>query len=194
MLPIRMHHLLARVFAFNILLSSTNSVSFFPSNHVTFVNIPHGGFSELPSSQMMENLENVEFPEGESIVDSSIEIDNLSQSDNATEVNESCHLQNTSNLDIDSVRGNLGPNSSPPGLIRRKFPNFPYNRIPNWMSLTRCLMIPILIPLFCQSDRHIETATVFALGLLRTGWMDTSHVVGILPLPLGHYWIQLLTN
>jgi CDP-diacylglycerol---glycerol-3-phosphate 3-phosphatidyltransferase len=65
----------------------------------------------------------------------------------------------------------LGPNAPSPGYIRRRYPNFPYYRIPNMITALRCATIPSLIPLFYQPNKHVATATLFAFASM-TDWFD----------------------
>ncbi|CAB9528821.1 CDP-diacylglycerol--glycerol-3-phosphate 3-phosphatidyltransferase [Seminavis robusta] len=59
----------------------------------------------------------------------------------------------------------------PPGWIRRTFPNFPYHRLPDYLTLARCAAIPLLCVAFYSPARHIETGVIFALASF-TDWLD----------------------
>ena len=65
----------------------------------------------------------------------------------------------------------LGRRAPPPGPLRRQFPQFPWERLPNWLTYMRCLAIPGLALLFYLPQQHVATALVFAVASL-TDWMD----------------------
>ena len=65
----------------------------------------------------------------------------------------------------------LGPKAPPPGFLRTSFPHFPWHRLPNFLTYARFLSIPALMVLFYQTNRHVETAAVFAIGSF-TDWLD----------------------
>eukprot|EP00546_Thalassionema_frauenfeldii_P007863 CAMPEP_0178926572 /NCGR_PEP_ID=MMETSP0786-20121207/18621_1 /TAXON_ID=186022 /ORGANISM="Thalassionema frauenfeldii, Strain CCMP 1798" /LENGTH=237 /DNA_ID=CAMNT_0020601737 /DNA_START=150 /DNA_END=863 /DNA_ORIENTATION=+ len=69
------------------------------------------------------------------------------------------------------VATKVGPNSAPPGFIRSTFPNFPWHRVPNFLTYLRCLSIPVLMVLFYQPDMHLATSVLFA-GASITDWLD----------------------
>mmetsp|Transcript_22060 Transcript_22060/g.32593 ORF Transcript_22060/g.32593 Transcript_22060/m.32593 type:complete len:257 (+) Transcript_22060:130-900(+) len=68
-------------------------------------------------------------------------------------------------------KNTVGPNSAPPGFIRSAFPNFPWHRLPNFLTYLRCLSIPVLMVLFYQPDMHLATSVLFA-GASITDWLD----------------------
>mmetsp|Transcript_11963 Transcript_11963/g.34598 ORF Transcript_11963/g.34598 Transcript_11963/m.34598 type:complete len:343 (+) Transcript_11963:156-1184(+) len=67
--------------------------------------------------------------------------------------------------------GKLGPNAPPPGLLRRTFPSFPWHRLPDWLTYTRCIAIPLLMGLFYVPHSNIATGWLFALASF-TDWLD----------------------
>lgn len=70
-----------------------------------------------------------------------------------------------------AIVNTIGPNSAPPGFIRSSFPNFPWHRVPNFLTYLRCLSIPVLMVLFYQPDMHLATSLLFA-GASITDWLD----------------------
>lgn len=62
-------------------------------------------------------------------------------------------------------------NSGAPGFLRRSFPNFPWKKVPNWLTYLRCAAIPVLIGLYYQPHSHVATAIVFATASI-TDWLD----------------------
>ena len=74
-------------------------------------------------------------------------------------------------MDRTGSASQLGPNASPPGILRRSLPHFPWRRVPNWLTYFRCLTIPILPILFYTPNCHIATGRVFALSSF-TDWLD----------------------
>lgn len=65
----------------------------------------------------------------------------------------------------------LGPKAPPPGWLRRKFPNFPWHRLPNFLTYARCAAIPGLMALFYTPGRNVESGVLFALASF-TDWLD----------------------
>jgi hypothetical protein len=61
-------------------------------------------------------------------------------------------------------KGSLGPNACPPGLFRRKFPDFPWHLIPNWLTYFRCLAIPLFVGVFYLLDNNIAASSLFAVA------------------------------
>jgi hypothetical protein len=76
----------------------------------------------------------------------------------------------------------LGPKAPPPGLCRSRFPNLPWRRLPNLLCYARLIAIPLLMGIFYQPGRHVETASLFILasftdfldGYLARRWDITS--------------------
>ena len=71
---------------------------------------------------------------------------------------------------LNLLQGNKGP-VAPPGLLRQKFPQFPWQRVPNWLTYARCAAIPLLIFFFYQPHAHVATAATFAAASL-TDYLD----------------------
>mmetsp|Transcript_18268 Transcript_18268/g.25746 ORF Transcript_18268/g.25746 Transcript_18268/m.25746 type:complete len:318 (-) Transcript_18268:206-1159(-) len=65
----------------------------------------------------------------------------------------------------------MGAKATPPGLVRRTFPSFPWHRLPNLLTYIRCLAIPGLMVLFELPNRHVETSVLFAFASI-TDWLD----------------------
>ena len=67
----------------------------------------------------------------------------------------------------------LGPNATPPGLLRSKFPGLPWHRFPDWLTYARCLAIPAFVALFYSKNAqsHLYCGTIFALASI-TDWLD----------------------
>ncbi|VEU33922.1 unnamed protein product [Pseudo-nitzschia multistriata] len=69
----------------------------------------------------------------------------------------------------------LGPGAkTPPGFLRSRFPRFPWNRVPDYLTYARCLAIPVFVGLFYASlngTSHLYTGTIFALASA-TDWFD----------------------
>mmetsp|Transcript_23139 Transcript_23139/g.32297 ORF Transcript_23139/g.32297 Transcript_23139/m.32297 type:complete len:297 (-) Transcript_23139:180-1070(-) len=65
----------------------------------------------------------------------------------------------------------MGPKATPPGLLRRTFPSFPWYRLPNLLTYIRCLAIPGLMVMFELPNRHVETSVLFAVASA-TDWLD----------------------
>lgn len=76
----------------------------------------------------------------------------------------------------------LGPNTSTPGFLRRKFPDFPWHLVPNWLTYFRCLVIPVFTSVFYRPESHIAASSLFAVasatdfldGYLARKWDVTS--------------------
>lgn len=68
-------------------------------------------------------------------------------------------------------RSLLGPNSTPPGTIRKTFPSLPWHKLPNFLTYLRCMAIPLFVVLFYQPKMHLATSILFALASL-TDWFD----------------------
>mmetsp|Transcript_3815 Transcript_3815/g.9101 ORF Transcript_3815/g.9101 Transcript_3815/m.9101 type:complete len:282 (-) Transcript_3815:157-1002(-) len=67
----------------------------------------------------------------------------------------------------------LGPNATPPGLLRSKFPGLPWHKLPDWLTYARCLAIPIFVALFYSKNAqsHLYCGTIFAFASI-TDWLD----------------------
>jgi len=68
----------------------------------------------------------------------------------------------------------MGPNASPPGLLRRRFPSFPWHALPNVLTYARCLAIPGLMVQFYASqhvDKNIHSALIFSIASI-TDYLD----------------------
>ena len=60
---------------------------------------------------------------------------------------------------------------APPGFIRRKFPNFPWSQVPNWLTYARCAAIPLLVWFYYQPHAHVTTSAVFVAASV-TDYLD----------------------
>jgi CDP-alcohol phosphatidyltransferase len=58
----------------------------------------------------------------------------------------------------------LGPNASPPGFLRLKFPHFPWHLLPVGLTYLRCLAIPVLIGVFYMPGQNVATSGLFAMA------------------------------
>lgn len=68
----------------------------------------------------------------------------------------------------------MGPNSTSPGLLRKLFPSFPWQRLPNLLTYVRCLAIPGLVIQFYLSkaaNKNMVSSLVFAIASL-TDYLD----------------------
>jgi CDP-diacylglycerol--glycerol-3-phosphate 3-phosphatidyltransferase len=68
----------------------------------------------------------------------------------------------------------MGPNASEPGILRKKFQNMPWHRLPNILTYIRCLAIPLLVGLFYMPDAkssNIATGVIFGIASA-TDWLD----------------------
>lgn len=68
-------------------------------------------------------------------------------------------------------KDNLGPKAPTPGLLRRTFPAFPWNQVPNYLTYVRCLAIPVLVYIFYQPNMNVAAGIVFAIASF-TDWLD----------------------
>ena len=64
-----------------------------------------------------------------------------------------------------------GSKGTPPGPFRRKFPNLPYHKLPDYLTYMRCACIPILCALFYSTGRHVESGLIFAFASI-TDFLD----------------------
>jgi CDP-alcohol phosphatidyltransferase len=79
-------------------------------------------------------------------------------------------------------RSFLGPNASSPGILRRKFPDFPWHLVPNWLTFFRCLAIPLFVGVFYLPHSNVAASGLFAVasatdfldGYLARKWDVTS--------------------
>jgi CDP-alcohol phosphatidyltransferase len=60
----------------------------------------------------------------------------------------------------------LGLAASPPGWLRNKFPLWPWHKLPNALTVTRCLAIPLFMVVFYAPVRrsHVWASVLFALA------------------------------
>lgn len=68
----------------------------------------------------------------------------------------------------------MGPKASPPGLLRRRFPSFPWHTLPNVLTYARCVAIPGLMVQFYTSQhasKNIHSALIFSVASL-TDYLD----------------------
>ncbi|KAL3903661.1 MAG: hypothetical protein SGARI_005276, partial [Bacillariaceae sp.] len=70
----------------------------------------------------------------------------------------------------------MGPNATKPGVLRQKFQNLPWHRLPNVLTYMRCLAIPLLVGLFyVPTDKakygNIVMGILFGLASY-TDWLD----------------------
>lgn len=69
------------------------------------------------------------------------------------------------------------PSSAPsPGILRRTLPNFPWHRLPDWLTYARCIAIPLLMYTFYNpqkllSQPEIVNTSLFAVASF-TDWLD----------------------
>lgn len=64
-----------------------------------------------------------------------------------------------------------GSKGAPPGPFRRKFPNLPYHKLPDYLTYMRCACIPILCAVFYSTGRHVESGLIFAFASI-TDFLD----------------------
>ena len=64
-----------------------------------------------------------------------------------------------------------GPKAKPPGRLRRKFPRFPFHKLPDYLTYMRCAAIPLLCLVFYSPGRNIESGSLFAVASL-TDYLD----------------------
>jgi len=68
----------------------------------------------------------------------------------------------------------LGPNATHPGFLRSKFPNLPWQKLPDYLTYARCIAIPAFVALFyadMKGKSHLYTGTIFAFASI-TDWLD----------------------
>jgi CDP-diacylglycerol--glycerol-3-phosphate 3-phosphatidyltransferase len=68
----------------------------------------------------------------------------------------------------------MGPNSAPPGPLRRLLPNFPWYTLPNQLTYVRCVAIPVLIAQFYISqnpNKNLHSSLIFAIASI-TDYLD----------------------
>jgi len=77
--------------------------------------------------------------------------------------------------EAEKANSKMGPNSTPPGPLRRLFPSFPWHVLPNYLTYARCLSIPIFLLLSYYPTEFPNRAPVlsiiFALASI-TDWFD----------------------
>lgn len=82
--------------------------------------------------------------------------------------------EETSKNDSALTLNHMGPKSTPPGLLRSKIPQFPWHRLPDWLTYARCIAIPGLVLQFYLStspNKNIHSSIIFALASI-TDWLD----------------------
>lgn len=68
----------------------------------------------------------------------------------------------------------MGPNSTPPGLLRSKIPQFPWHQLPDLLTYARCIAIPGLVLQFYLStspSKNMHSSIIFAIASF-TDWLD----------------------
>jgi CDP-diacylglycerol--glycerol-3-phosphate 3-phosphatidyltransferase len=135
-------------------------------------NTPLEGDIEAPQSPLTNALNSMVDQLPSSTSDSSTipsDLNNNNNNDNnSITSNEAAAVSATVSTNL--LTG-LGPNARPPGWLRRKFPTFPWHRLPNMLTYARCAAIPGLMALFYAPGRHVESGILFALASL-TDWLD----------------------
>lgn len=131
-------------------LPSASSTPFSPSNHVSVLRAMRGGSADVPPPPT-NNAEVAPIP--------------------TVDINEDNNEDTNKDENVTAVDYKLGPNAPAPGYIRRKYPNIPYYRIPNVISIVRCIAIPVLVPLFYRPNSHVASAILFAFASI-TDWID----------------------
>jgi len=58
-----------------------------------------------------------------------------------------------------------------PGPFRRRFPNLPYHKFPDYLTYMRCAAIPLLCFTFYTPGKHVESGVLFAFASF-TDWLD----------------------
>ena len=84
------------------------------------------------------------------------------------EVTEQMLPQSTPPPPTTIIQGSKG---TPPGPFRRKFPNLPYHKLPDYLTYMRCACIPILCAVFYSTGRHVESGLIFAFASI-TDFLD----------------------
>lgn len=68
----------------------------------------------------------------------------------------------------------LGPNATPPGFFRSKFPSLPWHKLPDYLTYARCIAVPAFVAFFyanMKGKSHLYTGSIFALASV-TDWLD----------------------
>lgn len=68
----------------------------------------------------------------------------------------------------------MGPKSTPPGFLRKSFPNFPWHALPNLLTYARCIAIPGLMFQFYLStdtNKNLISSMIFAIASI-TDYLD----------------------
>ena len=70
----------------------------------------------------------------------------------------------------------IPPSVPPPGFLRRTFPNFPWHRLPDYLTYARCVAIPILVYSFYNPNNLLSHPNIFNTFLFAaasfTDWLD----------------------
>lgn len=88
-------------------------------------------------------------------------------------------LQNEKNIQRENMITSLKGGESqakgpPPGLLRRTFPNFPWHRLPDYLTYLRCLLIPVsTYTFYAQNLKYGNAITSFIFAIASfTDWLD----------------------
>jgi CDP-alcohol phosphatidyltransferase len=119
------------------------------SRNAFVLNIANGG-SSLPNIEGLETIN--------------------AQVSNTSTLLEQENNQSTTNATIHSIT-KFGPKATPPGLLRRNFPSVPWHEIPNWLTIIRCLALPVFGTVFYLPRRHLLTSIIFSVASL-TDYLD----------------------
>lgn len=90
---------------------------------------------------------------------------------NSTEKHAGTFENSAVTTNIDTSISKFGPKASVPGVVRKSFPLFPWHRLPNWLTYSRCISIPIMVGLFYLPGYHVQTSFLFAMASF-TDWLD----------------------
>jgi len=75
---------------------------------------------------------------------------------------------------VTKTQNGMGPKATQPGPLRRLFPSFPWQTLPNVLTYVRCFAIPGLIFQFYLSnhvDKNIHSALIFGIASI-TDYLD----------------------
>jgi CDP-alcohol phosphatidyltransferase len=79
--------------------------------------------------------------------------------------------QQSAVIDAKPAKTMVGPKATPPGILRRTFPLFPWHQLPNWLTALRCMALPLFGVAFYQPGRHVATSVIFSVASL-TDFLD----------------------